>query len=120
MSYPLYKVLHIAGTFLLFAGAGGMILLQLQESASDKARKLAGMTHGIAMLLILVAGFGALAKLGASITAPWVLGKLVIWLIFGILPIFIRKMPAQAKLLWWLIPLLGALAAYLAIYKPGG
>jgi len=119
MSYPLYKVLHLVGTFLLFAGAGGLVLLRLQESAGEKARKLAGMTHGLALIVILIAGFGALAKTGASLTAPWVLGKLVIWLILALLPVLIRKLPGQAKLLWWLLPLLGAVAAYLAIYKPG-
>lgn len=120
MSYPLYKVLHIAGTFLLFAGAGGLILLQLQENASEKARKLAGLTHGIALLLILVAGFGAAATREWSLTSPWLIGKMVIWLVFALLPVVIRKLPRQAKLLWWLIPLLGTLAAYLAVDKPVG
>lgn len=119
MSPQLYKVVHILGVMLLFAGAGGLILLQLQESASARARKLAGLTHGVALIVILVAGFGAVAKLGLSLTAPWVVGKMVIWLIFGLLPLILRKLPRQATLLWWTAALLGAVAAYLAVYKPG-
>ena len=119
MTYELYKLLHILGVMLLFAGAGGLILLQVQESASARARKLAGLTHGIALIVILIAGFGAVAKVGLSLTAPWVVGKMVIWLIFGLLPLILRKLPRQATLWWWLAAVLGAVAAYLAIYKPG-
>lgn len=119
MSPQLYKVLHILGVMLLFAGAGGLILLQLQESASARARKLAGLTHGLALILILIAGFGSVAKLGLSLTSPWVVGKIVIWLIFGLLPLILRKLPRQATLLWWVAALLGAVAAWLGVFKPG-
>jgi len=115
MDYDLYKTLHILGVMLLFAGAGGLVLQQLQERPHAAARKLAGLTHGIALVLILIAGFGAAAKVGLSLTAPWLVAKMVIWLLFGLLPLVLRKLPRQAKLLWWILPLLGGLAAYLAI-----
>ena len=48
-----------------------------------RARKLAGMTHGIALLLILFTGFGMIAKLGLGFPL-WVWVKLVvIWLVIG-------------------------------------
>jgi hypothetical protein len=119
MSYQLYKVVHVLGVMLLFAGAGGLILQHLQDQGSEAARKLAGVTHGIGLLLLLIAGFGAAAKAGLSLTAPWIVGKMVIWLIFALLPMILRKLPRQAALLWWASALLGAVAAYLAIYKPG-
>jgi hypothetical protein len=119
MSYQLYKVFHVLGVMLLFAGAGGLILQHLQEHGSEAARKLAGATHGIGLLLLLIAGFGAAATWPWSLTAPWIVGKMVIWLIFALLPLILRKLPRQAALLWWASALLGAVAAYLAIYKPG-
>lgn len=104
---------------LLFAGAGGLILQQVQEAASARARKLAGITHGVGLIVILVAGFGSVAKLGLSYTDPWLVGKMVIWLVFGLLPLILRKLPRQATLLWWAAVLLGAVAAYLGVYKTG-
>lgn len=119
MTYPLFKLLHLFGVLLLFASIGGALVLQLAQSASERARKLAGLTHGISLLLMLLAGFGALAKLGAGFP-PWAVGKLVIWLLLAASPVVIRKAPNLAAALWWLLPLLGSAAAYLAIYKPGG
>lgn len=120
MDLYFYKTLHILGVMLLFAGAGGLVLQQLQDRPHAVARKLAGLSHGIALVLILIAGFGAAAKNAAvSLTAPWLVAKMVIWLLFGLLPLMLRKLPQQAKLLWWVLPVLGLLAAYLAIYKPG-
>jgi len=120
MDYQIYKILHLVGMMMLFAGAGGLVLQHLQDHASDRARKLAGITHGIALLLLLIAGFGAAAKQGWPLTSPWMVGKMVIWLIFGLAPLWIRKLSKQATLLWWLLFLLGAVAAYLAVYKPVG
>jgi len=119
MSYPLFKLLHLLGVLLLFASLGGAVLQQVAQSTSERARKLAGLTHGASMLLILIAGFGALAKLGAGFP-PWAMGKLVIWLLLAASPVVIRKAPNLATALWWLLPLLGSVAAYLAIFKPGG
>lgn len=120
MSYPLYKVLHILGGLFLFAGLGGLILQQLRDGGGETARKLAGLTHGLALILLLVTGFGAVAKLGANLMAPWVVGKMILWLVIGAMPVLIRRMPRAATVLWWLVPLLGGLAGYLAVYKPGG
>jgi hypothetical protein len=121
MSYALYnyKILHLLGVLLLFAGLGGLLLLRLSDSTNERARKLAGLTHGLSMLLILVAGFGTLAKLGLGFPG-WAVGKLVIWLLLAAAPVLIRKAPSLTTALWWLLPLLGSVAAALAIYKPGG
>ena len=44
--------------------------------------------------------------------------KALIWLVFGGIIVVIRRSPRTSAALWWALPLLGALAAYLAIYKP--
>ncbi len=60
-----------------------------------------------------------LAKLKLGFPFPlWVWLKLVIWLLIGASIALIRRMPAQARVFWFAFPALGAVAAYLAIYKP--
>lgn len=122
ISYSVYKLVHITGAFLLYAALGAMALGSAEGLVSDRtaARKLVSMGHGIALVVILVGGFGTLARLGISSPFPlWVWIKLAIWVAMGGLVVLIRKMPAFAKAFFWLTPLLGALAAYMAIYKPG-
>ena len=113
-----YKVLHIFGVLLTFTALGGMTLRALAGSR-DKGTggKLAGITHGVALLLILVSGFGLLAKLGYGFPT-WVLVKIVIWLLIGAAVVLIRRLPQHATIFWFALPILGACAASLAIFKP--
>lgn len=116
-----YKVLHILGTMLLFAALGGSLITWRDGGPSPRGRSLIGMTHGLALVLILVTGFGALARLGMSNPGIWPLWmwiKVVVWLALGGAVVLIRRSPRSAGLLWWLLPILGALAGYLAISKP--
>jgi hypothetical protein len=120
MSIYIYKTVHLVGMFLLFTALGSMI----QRAADGEGRsKLAGASHGIALLLLLVAGFGAMAKLGLShdwAWPAWVWAKLAIWLLLGAAPVLIRRGGARlATLWWWLLPVIGGLAGYLALAKPG-
>lgn len=119
MSLLTYKILHLFGVFLLFA-ALGHITLRAAEGASGRS-KLAGISHGVALLLIVVSGFGLLARLGLShdwAWPTWVWLKLLLWLLLGGALVLVRRAPRLGTLWWWLIPLLGAAAAYLALFKP--
>jgi hypothetical protein len=118
MSLLAYKVLHLLGIFLLFAALG---VLTLRAAQGEERSKLASATHGIALLIILVGGFGAMARLGLAHDwrfPLWIWVKLGIWLILGAAPVLARRMPRLATLWWWLFPLLGATSAYFALYKP--
>lgn len=117
MDLNAYRLLHLTGVIFLFVAVGGAILANREGTAGAAARKLSGITQGVALLLILVAGFGALAKLGLGLPG-WAWAKLVIWLILGASPAFIRRRPDLAKVWWWGLPLLGVVAAWLARYKP--
>ncbi len=118
MSPDLYKILHILGVLLAFIALGGATMRALVDTGKDDAgRKLAGITHGVALLLILVSGFGMLAKLGYGFPL-WVWAKIAIWLVIGASIAVIRRMPDQATLFWFALPALGGAAAYLAIYHP--
>lgn len=126
MSYAIFKVVHLFGVLFLFTAIGGSVFLRLAsvrsavEDLGGDVRKLTGMVHGVALLVILVAGFGALAMLPTveEGVPGWVWAKVVIWLLLGAVLPLIRKAPRAAPILWWLLPLLGGTAAWLAIYKP--
>jgi hypothetical protein len=117
MSLPAYKLIHVLSIMLLFTALGGM----LAGPPAGAGRKLAGVTHGIALVLILVSGFGAAAQLGypnPGIWPGWLWLKAFIWLLFGGVIVLIRRVPRSATLLWWVLPILGGLAGYLALFRP--
>lgn len=118
MSALLFKVLHLLGVFLLFAALGGLVLRAYAgQTARDRAAKLAAITHGLALVILLVTGFGMLGMLKLGVPG-WAWVKLGVWLAMGALVAVIRRSPSSAGWLWWLLPALGLVAAWLALYKP--
>ncbi|HUP25235.1 MAG TPA: hypothetical protein VNB06_20145 [Thermoanaerobaculia bacterium] len=119
MSYEFYKVLHILGVLMLFSGLVGSIVHAANrgDKAQNVLRGALGALHGGGLLLLLIAGFGIIAKLGIGFPG-WVWVKLVLWLVFGALIAVPYRKPSWNVALLWLLPVLGTLAAYLAIYKP--
>ena len=120
MSYAAYKVIHILGVLFVFTSLGALMLAS-QAAVERGALKLAGMTHGIALILVLVAGFGTAAKLGLPNPGAWPLWlwiKVTVWLVLGGIIVLIRRSPQLVGLLWWLLPLLGGIAAWAAVFKP--
>lgn len=117
MSVFFYDFLHVVGVMFLFAGFGALL------SAENRSRAM--MLHGIGLVILLVAGFGILAKNHPaapavySYTAPWVLAKLVIWLILGALPVLAKKRVLPVGGVITLAIVLGSAAAYLCFFKPG-
>ena len=78
--------------------------------------------HGLGLLIVLLAGFGMLAKVMRTPSMPspaWATTKLVIWALFAVAAVVPRRWPRTAR--WVLVlglPLLGAAAAVVAILKP--
>lgn len=121
ISLAAYKVLHILGVLFTFIALGGLLLASRTSGERVDDRKLAGMLHGVGLVIILISGFGALARLGISnpgIWPLWMWVKLVLWLVLGAALVLIKRAPGLRTLLWILLPVLGALAAYMALYKP--
>ena len=90
--------------------------------ATNAARRSITVLHGTGLLIILIAGFGLVARLDllSGGVPGWVIGKLVIWLLAGILLTVPRQKPALARpILLAGLPILAAAAAWLAVYKPG-
>ncbi len=118
LSASTYKIVHLLGIMMLFLSIG-MLFVQANSGSENGWRKRATITHGIALLLLLLGGFGMIAKLPTvSFQDGWVWGKLLIWFVFGGLPVLIKRVPGYHKIIWNLALLLGFIAAYLATTKP--
>ena len=93
---------------------------QLDKENKDKGTfRLLIATHGIAMTLLLIAGFGLLARLELAGSWPhWVIAKTSIWLCLGAGLVFVKKFPRLLRMWWVIAGTLGTLAAYLAVFKP--
>jgi hypothetical protein len=121
ISYEVYKVIHLTGILMVFISLGGVATHFINGGTKVHPwRKPLAITHGIGLLLSLVAGFGLLARLGIAHKGfpGWVWAKLAIWIIFAaMIGVLIRK-PALAKSLWFVMIALGVLATYLAGQKP--
>jgi hypothetical protein len=120
LSYLVYKNLHLIGVFMVLVALGGLTLHRINGGTQEHSwRKPVAITHGVGILLVLLGGFGMLARLGIFWSWPgWVIGKVIIWIIFAALIAVIARKPTVAKPLWWIIIVLGGLAAYLAANKP--
>jgi hypothetical protein len=117
--YDFYKVLHVLGLSLVVLSLGGIILHVINggSKATNSFRKGAMITHGIGLVLLLVAGFGMLARLGIHGVPLWVGGKLLIWLVLGAFVGLAYKKQALAKKFWLAIPVLVLFATALAVFK---
>lgn len=123
MSYEFYKALHILGIALLFISLGGLAghALNGGTKETNKGRGLMVASHGIGLLLILVAGFGMLAKLGMMSPGSWggwVHAKITLWIALGAAVALVYRGPALARALWVVVPILAAMAGWLALTKP--
>ena len=118
MSYEVYKVLHVAAIMAMFASLGGLAVIGSLADANPQLRKLFSIAHGVSLLIVLVAGFGLLARLGVSGGFPgWVYLKLAIWLVLGGSLVALKRLH-RSEMVLWALPAIGALAAGIAIYKP--
>ncbi len=118
MSYAFYKVLHLVAVLFLFTSLGSLAV-NAATGGSTKLRKLSMAVHGISLAVVLVAGFGLLARLGVMSHFPfWAYGKLVVWLLLGVAVVALKRKPEWTPGLWIAMPVLGGIAAWLAVTKP--
>lgn len=122
MDFPLIKLCHLVGIFLLFLGLGGMAFAAKAGfgPARRQLRWTAHLCHGGGLLFILVSGIGMLANRGLlhGDVPGWVKAKFFIWLLMGGSIALAAKFSRALGLLILGWALLGAAAAYLALYKP--
>ena len=117
MSYQTYTVIHVVGVIFLFSALGA--LAGTAGSTHSVLRRTASIAHGVALALIFVAGFGLLARLGFLGSIPaWAWAKRTLWAALGAVVVPLKRRPEWAPLLWVAMPVLGGVAAWLAITKP--
>ncbi|QDV06363.1 hypothetical protein Poly30_18720 [Planctomycetes bacterium Poly30] len=105
MSASIYYILHVVSGFLLTALTFGAFAAPTPET-----RKRTMAFTGIFSLVMLVGGFGLLARLGYSAAAPWVIIKIVCWLGLSALAGMAYRMPKKTGLLSVLAAVLVAIA----------
>ena len=111
ISYLTYKFIHVVSIFVFLCCAS-------IAYAMPERRKLFAILIGVSSFFVLVGGMGLMARLGNGFQ-PWIIAKLVIWLVLtGGAHMIAKRVPSPAK---YGIPFLiggGALAAWLALFKP--
>jgi|CXWL01.1.fsa_nt_gi hypothetical protein len=121
MSPKFYVLMHLFGMFSVLAAVASLAYREMVGGPGGPdektARRLVMFEHGFGLLLMLVSGFGLLAKLGHQGVPPWAWGKVGIWLVFAAAPFLVRRFfrGSRATILWIAVPLLGLLAGYLVI-----
>ena len=117
MSYEFYKVLHVFAALLLFSALGSLAVARIGQG--EGMRRLAGIAHGIALVILFVAGFGLLARLGMFGEIPgWAWSKIGVWLLLGLASLLLRRRPEWAASVWLAVAALGGIAIWLAVHKP--
>lgn len=131
MSYPVYKIIHLLGMFTLLVALAGLCARAAwamasagaasQGSATVPGKRLLVVLHGVGLFLVLLGGFGMMARLGLThgIAFPaWIWIKIGIWLVAGGLVVVPKRRPGWSVPLLVALPLLAALAGAVALYKP--
>ncbi len=123
LSREFYNVVHIVGIVTLMSALGGVALHAMNGGTGDdnRSRRFIATLHGIGAFLILLGGFGMLARIGFSHGAlfpPWLWVKLLIWVFLAAAPFLPYRRPALARWLILGLPVAGGVAAWMAIYKP--
>jgi hypothetical protein len=122
MSYIVYRMIHLLGIFtlLIALAASAIHILRGGTRAGDPHRRTLAIAHGISAFLILLGGFGMLARLGIvhGGLPNWVYAKLTIWLLLSAAFMLVYRSTRFAGSLLIAMPFLALLAAAIAIYKP--
>jgi len=121
ISYQIYKLIHFFGIFTVLIALGVTCFHAARGGtrADNPFRRAIAIAHGGGLFLLLLGGFGMLARLGLVQGLPgWIMAKLGIWVILGAAIALPYRSRGIARPLLWTLPLLGVLAAYFALYKP--
>lgn len=111
MNLEFYTVIHLVSIMALFTALGAVA-----ASECPSCKKLGAILHGIALLLILVSGFGALAKIPGLGFPWWIIVKIVIWVVMGGMLTVAKRRILPCGAVIGLILALGAVAAFLGVY----
>ncbi len=109
----LLKTLHIVSALALFLSFGAIFM-----AGDPKRARPAMAVHGIAILLLVAVGLHLLFAQGLVKSGGWWHAKILIAVVLGVAPLFVRRQWLSPLLTSTLCLLLGGAAAWLALAKP--
>jgi hypothetical protein len=125
ISYSVYKIIHYVGIFTVVASLGAFLarvaVVDHGPGQKDPWRRNLVIGHGTGLFLILLGGFGMLARLDVTsgLSLPgWIWAKLVLWVALGAMVTIGKRAPNLAAALAVLAPILAMLAGITAHTKP--
>lgn len=116
MDLQTYRIIHLFGLSLVLMALGGLVVHALNggTKSNNAFRKGAIISHGVGLLLVLVAGFGMLHKTQHDV--GWMVGKMVLWLVLGGAVAVVYKSKVMAKAIFLTVPLVVLIGAVMALY----
>ena len=117
MSLEFYRVLHAFGALLLFLSLGGILF----AARDQHMPRIAMILHGVALLVMVVAGVGMVHKSADTATEiSWggLNAKIGCWVLLAVMPTLLKKglLGRYGALLLTIAA--GGAAAWIAIMKP--
>ena len=110
MDIQTYRLIHVLGAAALALGLGGIIV-------NSAHRKGFVILQGVALLMMLVSGFGLLAKYHLGFP-HFAMAKLALWAVAGALPVVFKKSALSPAAAAAISLVLIGLLAWLGIFKP--
>ena len=121
-SHQLYNLVHVIGIVLVVTAlAGAAVLARTRgDHEARETRRMLAVLHGIGAFLVLLGGFGMLARLDIvqGGLPGWIWVKLGVWAALAAALLLPYRRPAMARALVLSLPVLVGLAAWMALYKP--
>jgi hypothetical protein len=108
MTPEIYRLLHVVGALLLFLSLGASLAHE-----AGKAPRWAAMVHGLALLVMVVAGVGVMHKSEPKLEwQPWVFAKIGAWVLLAVMPALVRRGMLPRFVAFVLVVALGGGAAW--------
>ena len=120
MSYEIYKIIHLVAIVLLFSGLVGLLTIQMSGGiVAGKVKSMVFISHGVGLLVLLISGFGLIARLGLINGLPgWIYAKLALWLVLGAAISLVKRKGGIGWPIFVSLIAVFTIAAVLAILKP--
>lgn len=123
ISLEAYKLIHVLGILFVFSAVAGAAVHATAggDRAANPLYRMLAIVHGVAIVFILVSGFGMLARLGVAhnaLTLGWIWVKLAVWAGLGAVLTLPYRKSSWATAIFFTAPFLGLLAATMGIFKP--
>lgn len=120
MNILIYTWIHIISIVLLVIGFSSLITVKIaKEEYVAGLRKMGAIFQGTGLVLLLISGFGMMARLNLKMAeSGWLHPKLLIWLLLGFGIVALKKAWLPSKVAYAVLIILVGAAAYLGIFKP--